>query len=75
MSKQIRPLLSLVIPAYNEAHRLPATLGRIRDRRSAWDFDFETIVVVEPSADGTYQMAEAARSSLKRRIHLVADRT
>jgi len=65
MSKQIRPLLSLVIPAYNEAHRLPATLGQIRDRRSAWDFDFEIIVVVEPSTDGTYAMAEAARSSLK----------
>jgi dolichyl-phosphate beta-glucosyltransferase len=65
MSKQIRPLLSLVIPAYNEAHRLPATLGQIRDRRAAWDFDFEIIVVVEPSTDGTYAIAEAARSSLK----------
>ena len=65
MSKQIRPLLSLVIPAYNEAHRLPATLGQIRDRRSAWDFDFEIIVVVEPSTDGTHAIAEAARSGLK----------
>lgn len=64
MSKQIRPLLSLVIPAYNEAHRLPATLGQIRDRRATWGFDFEVIVVVEPSTDGTSAIAETERSTL-----------
>lgn len=64
MSKQIRPLLSLIIPAYNEAHRLPATLGQIRDHRATWGFDFEVIVVVEPSTDGTYAIAEAERSAL-----------
>jgi dolichyl-phosphate beta-glucosyltransferase len=58
MSNQIRPLLSLVIPAYNEANRLPATLQRIREHRQSWDFRNEVIIVVEPSEDGTLLLAE-----------------
>ena len=58
MSNQIRPLLSLVIPAYKEAERLPATLQRIQEHRLSWNFSSEIIVVVEPSEDGTLVLAE-----------------
>jgi dolichyl-phosphate beta-glucosyltransferase len=60
MSNEIRPLLSLVIPAYNEADRLPATLQRIREHRLSWNFRNEVIIVVEPSEDGTLSLAEEA---------------
>ena len=53
MSNQIRPLLSLVIPAYNEAERLPATLQRLQEHRRSWNFSSEIIIVVEPGEDGT----------------------
>jgi glycosyltransferase involved in cell wall biosynthesis len=46
MSNQIRPLLSLVIPAYKEADRLPATLQRLEEHRRSWNFASEIIIVV-----------------------------
>ncbi len=61
MSKQIRPHLSLIIPAYNEAHRLPATLQELIRHRQFWSFNFEILVVVEPSTDGTLECAEKGR--------------
>jgi dolichyl-phosphate beta-glucosyltransferase len=63
MSNQIRPLLTLVIPAYNEADRLPATLRRLQEHRRSWNFSNEIIVVVEPSEDGTLILAENAAKS------------
>jgi dolichyl-phosphate beta-glucosyltransferase len=63
MSNQIRPLLSLVIPAYNEAERLPATLERIQEHRRSWTFSNEIIVVVEPGQDGTLALAENVAKS------------
>ena len=57
MSTQIRPHLSLVIPAFNEAHRLPQTLQEIRRHSSNWVFSYEVLVVVEPSVDGTLDLA------------------
>ncbi|MBV8173097.1 MAG: glycosyltransferase family 2 protein [Verrucomicrobia bacterium] len=63
MSKQIRPLLSLVIPAYNEAKRLPDTIRRIQEHRPSWNFPIEVTIVVEPSEDETLALAQnAARS-------------
>ena len=63
MSNQIRPLLSLVIPAYNEAERLPVTIERIQEHRRTWNFSSEIIIVVEPSEDGTLALAENAAKS------------
>jgi dolichyl-phosphate beta-glucosyltransferase len=63
MSNQIRPLLSLVVPAYKEADRLPATLQRIQEHRRSWNFSSEIIVVVEPSEDRTLALAEKAAKS------------
>jgi dolichyl-phosphate beta-glucosyltransferase len=59
MSTQILPHLSLVIPAFNEARRLPKTLKELRDYSRRWSFSFEVIVVVELSADDTFALAEA----------------
>ena len=63
MSNEIRPLLSLIIPAYKEADRLPATLRRIQEHRRSWKFTHEIIIVVEPSEDGTLALAESAAKS------------
>ncbi len=45
--------LSIVIPAYNEAKRLPATLSRLRAYLGRQTYDYEIIVVSNGSADGT----------------------
>jgi dolichyl-phosphate beta-glucosyltransferase len=63
MSKQIRPLVSLIIPAYNEAGRLPDTIQRIQEHRRSWKFPIEVIIVVEPSEDRTLALAENAVKS------------
>jgi dolichyl-phosphate beta-glucosyltransferase len=63
MSKQIRPLLSLIIPAYKEADRLPDTIQRIQQHRRSWNFPIEVIIVVEPSEDRTLAIAENAVKS------------
>jgi dolichyl-phosphate beta-glucosyltransferase len=60
MSTQILPHLSLVIPAYNEARRLPNTLQELKEYCSRWNFSFEVIIVVEPSTDETLRLAQAA---------------
>jgi dolichyl-phosphate beta-glucosyltransferase len=59
MSTQILPYLSLVIPAYNEARRLPNTLRELHDYCRRWTHLFEVIIVVEPSTDETLALAQA----------------
>jgi dolichyl-phosphate beta-glucosyltransferase len=60
MSTQILPHLSLVVPAYNEARRLPNTLRELHDYCGRWAFSFEVIIVVEPSTDETLALAQAS---------------
>jgi dolichyl-phosphate beta-glucosyltransferase len=60
MSTQILPHLSLVVPAYNEARRLPNTLRELHDYCARWAFLFEVIIVVEPSTDETLALAQAS---------------
>lgn len=50
--------LSLVVPAYNEARRLPLTLERMRRYLDDSGEDYEVIVVDDGSHDGTATMAE-----------------
>jgi glycosyltransferase involved in cell wall biosynthesis len=53
------PRFSLVIPAYNEARRLPETLDRIEAFCMSSDASWESVVVVEKSRDQTAQIAAA----------------
>ncbi len=57
----MRRSISVIIPAYNEEKRLPATLERIGSylESSAWGFS-EIIVVDDGSCDGTVQVARGA---------------
>jgi len=45
--------LSVVLPAYNESHRLPATLASIRPYLDAHFAEYEVIVVDDGSSDAT----------------------
>lgn len=56
------PEISLVIPARNEAGRLPATLDACQRAMANWPFSTEIVVFVEPSSDGTADLAEAFAS-------------
>jgi dolichyl-phosphate beta-glucosyltransferase len=63
--------LSIVIPAYNEAKRLPATLERIRDCFAGVTGSMvlgELIVVDDGSRDGTHAAAGAFAASLPLRV-------
>lgn len=58
-----RPLLSLVIPAYNEEKRLPASLDKILAWRETVPYDVEIVVVENGSTDATTAVAEAYAAS------------
>lgn len=62
LSPQTRPLLSLVIPAYNEGapDRLPKSIDEIIAFVDAQDFEIEVIVVNNNSNDNTLQIAQDA---------------
>lgn len=51
------PYLSVVIPAYNEAHRLPKTLDQVHIFLEAQPYSYEIIVVENGSQDGTLEIA------------------
>ncbi|HUU54938.1 MAG TPA: dolichyl-phosphate beta-glucosyltransferase [Armatimonadota bacterium] len=54
------PFLSVVIPAYNEEHRLGPTLARIEQYLSAQGYAFEVLVVDNASKDRTAEVAREA---------------
>lgn len=51
------PLITIVIPAYNEAHRLPQTLARVRDFMATQSAPLDVIVVNNNSRDATGDIA------------------
>lgn len=53
------PRLSVVIPAFNEEGRLPATLVRIREHLAGRGVAFELVVVDDGSTDATTEAARA----------------
>ncbi|HEX8553046.1 MAG TPA: dolichyl-phosphate beta-glucosyltransferase [Abditibacteriaceae bacterium] len=55
----MKPQLSIIIPAYNEEKRLPATLARIAEYLAAQTYSYELIVVDDGSHDGTRDVARA----------------
>jgi dolichyl-phosphate beta-glucosyltransferase len=56
-------VLSLVVPAYNEADRLPPSLGRIRAYLDQLGEEYEVIVVDDGSGDATAAVADAMTAS------------
>ena len=65
------PLLSIIIPAYNEEHRLPESMQQILAWRQSVPYDVEIIIVENGSTDRTTQIAEsfAAAHKAVRVIH------
>ena len=53
------PLLSVVIPAHNEEHRLPPSLDKIDRFQRQQPFETEVVVVENGSRDRTYEIASA----------------
>lgn len=60
------PFLSVVIPAFNEAERLPRTLGRLADYLRAFGRSHEILVVDDGSSDATAERARAAGATVLR---------
>jgi glycosyltransferase involved in cell wall biosynthesis len=56
--------LSIIVPAYNEEHRIPPTLARLHAFLSAQPLRYEIIVVDDGSRDGTAAVVEAAAKSI-----------
>ena len=52
-------MLSVVVPAHNEARLLPATLQAIHAAAAAAGVPYELIVVDDASTDGTAEVARA----------------
>ena len=52
-----KPFLSIIIPAFNEEHRLPKTLGEIFGFLQNQSYQSEVIVVDNGSTDKTYETA------------------
>src|SRR3989344_7606968 len=57
--------LSVIIPAYNEAKRLPKTLRRFQEYFSAQPYNYEILVVSDGSRDGTAEVAEKMAGEIK----------
>ncbi|HMN95751.1 MAG TPA: glycosyltransferase [Phycisphaerales bacterium] len=58
------PVLSVVIPAHNEAFELPRTLATLGDALRALDEPSEIVVVDDASDDGTARLAVEAGASV-----------
>jgi len=48
--------LTLVIPAFNEAQRLPQTLAVLKETLTTWRLDYRVVVVDDGSSDGTARL-------------------
>ena len=59
------PSLSVVVPAYNEARRLPASLARVRAYLRARGREYEIVVVDDGSSDTTSQVARDAGADVR----------
>ena len=61
----VRPYLSVVIPAYNEAKRLPLTLIDLDRHLSAKEFSYDITVVVSPGTDNTLEILKRFETIIK----------
>ena len=60
-----RPYLSIIIPAYNEADRLPKTLLDIDKRLAGAAYSYEILVVNDGSKDNTEEVAKKMAKMIK----------
>lgn len=60
-----RPFLSVVIPAWNEAQRLPLTLIDVDRHLAAQEFSSEIIVALSPSSDNSAEILRRFQSIIK----------
>ena len=60
-----KPFLSIIIPAFNEAKRLPDTLRKINAYFSTQAYPTEIIVVENGSTDGTYTIANDMQGEIR----------
>jgi glycosyltransferase involved in cell wall biosynthesis len=60
------PFLSVIIPAFNEAARLPDTLKQIDQFLSSHSFSYEILLVENGSTDGTLQIARDMQKKISR---------
>ena len=69
-----QPLLSIIIPAYNEESRLPGTLAEILAFLQGQTYGYEVLVVENGSTDRTLEIARdfAARYPAVRALHEAA---
>jgi dolichyl-phosphate beta-glucosyltransferase len=58
-AETVRPRLSVVLPAFNEQDRLPATLAAWSSYLSAQDYTWQIVVADDGSRDATADVAEA----------------
>jgi dolichyl-phosphate beta-glucosyltransferase len=57
MSDSGEPFVSIIIPAYNEAHRLEASITALDAYLGSVPWSHELILVIEKSTDGTLELA------------------
>ena len=56
--------LSIVVPAYNEEHRLPPTLARLSAYLASQPLRWEIVVVDDGSRDATCAVVESAMATI-----------
>ena len=60
-----QPFFSVIIPAYNEAERIPLTLADIDKRLSRAEYSYEILVVNDGSQDNTAEVVRAMCKMIK----------
>lgn len=64
------PRVTVVIPAYNEARRLPTTLARVQEYLNGQPYSYELLVVDDGSSDNTAELA-AAVAAIDSRVRVI----
>lgn len=57
--------LSVIVPAFNEAERLPQTLRRLQEYLSVVPFTYEIVVVLDGPRDSTREVLQGLMSEIK----------
>ena len=60
MARLSKPMISFIVPAYNEEHELSDTLTAIREAASGATQPYKVIVVDDASTDATPKLASDA---------------